>query len=630
KIRSKLLSTGQSISSMVSNSSNTHACSFRTALQQACSLDVDTSPAKTTGTGIMCTIGPASWSAKVIAEMVQAGMDIARLNLCHGTLEEHRRALKLIAEAEEKLRDDPEVSTWQHKPLGVAVDTRGSEIRTGALPEHGKLTDTVNLETDSLVTIDCSPTGAAQPITSTRLWVDFDNFAKIVQPGQAVYIDDGLLELRVESPRPADSAVDCLVIVGGQLGAARCVCLPGVDTGMPEVSQRDLDDLAALASDSGDDSLARIGIVMGSFVRSAETVRRLRQAATADGRPPPLVVAKIGDARGLQALEEILVEADGVLVARGDLGCELPQEKVFAVQKRITAVCSTSAKASICATHLLNSMLMRPRPTRAEASDVANAVLDGVDCLMLSGETAIGKYPVEAVRTLTKICREAEASLQPGQHLQRLRRQPLAPAAAGPLHSSAMAACEAAVRCRAAAILVATDHAELPRLTAMFRPPCPVLCVCRDEALCRGLNMWYGLHPVLYTEPAKSEWLLEAQDRIRYAGLRVAANDILDAGPANSQLFVILVEKSCPNSSDLMAIVPVERLLNFGANGALPTQSAGKILGVQLSTNMDAQAAADSLRNEDDWDGSRSSTFCGSSVNETVELGAQMPSEDMN
>uniref|UniRef100_A0A1I8I5E5 Pyruvate kinase n=1 Tax=Macrostomum lignano TaxID=282301 RepID=A0A1I8I5E5_9PLAT len=590
---------------MASNSSNTHACSFRTALQQACSLDVDTSPAKTTGTGIMCTIGPASWSAKVIAEMVQAGMDIARLNLCHGTLEEHRRALKLIAEAEEKLRDDPEVSTWQHKPLGVAVDTRGSEIRTGALPEHGKLTDTVNLETDSLVTIDCSPTGAAQPITSTRLWVDFDNFAKIVQPGQAVYIDDGLLELRVESPRPADSAVDCLVIVGGQLGAARCVCLPGVDTGMPEVSQRDLDDLAALASDSGDDSLARIGIVMGSFVRSAETVRRLRQAATADGRPPPLVVAKIGDARGLQALEEILVEADGVLVARGDLGCELPQEKacklsvpwgpalmaanlvlieltipfqVFAVQKRITAVCSTSAKASICATHLLNSMLMRPRPTRAEASDVANAVLDGVDCLMLSGETAIGKYPVEAVRTLTKICREAEASLQPGQHLQRLRRQPLAPAAAGPLHSSAMAACEAAVRCRAAAILVATDDAELPRLTAMFRPPCPVLCVCRDEALCRGLNMWYGLHPVLYTEPAKSEWLLEAQDRIRYAGLRVAANDILDAGPANSQLFVILVEKSCPNSSDLMAIVPVERLLNFGANGALPTQSAGKIL----------------------------------------------------
>ncbi len=424
-------------------------------------------------TKVICTLGPASSDPETIQALSRAGMDAARLNMSHSTPEQVRAVARSLRECAES----------SGKPLALLVDLRGPKLRVGELRSLRHLE-----EGERLV---LAPSEQAGP---DDLPVTYERLAEELAVDDRILLDDGRIELRVRGVAPP--RVEAEVVLGGAISGGKGINLPGVRVSAPALTKKDEADLE-LALEVGADCVAL------SFVRSAQDVRDLRSRLTEN----VLVMAKIEKEVALGEIDAIIEEADAVMVARGDLGTELPFEKVPLVQKRLVRKANTRYRPVVIATQMLESMVERPRPTRAEVSDVANAILDGTDAVLLAAETAIGRYPVAAVRALARVIREIESAssvLATGPAYD----VPAASAAeSGPTSSELAVACatlEAVRAIRAPAIVTLTSSGFTARVVSSRRPPVPILAVTDEPSVVRQLALVWGVAPLLC--PREASW----------------------------------------------------------------------------------------------------------------------------
>jgi pyruvate kinase len=423
-------------------------------------------------TKIVATIGPASGTAEGVRALVEAGMDAARLNLSHGSREEHAERARLVREAEAKLG----------RPLALIADLQGPKLRIGELA--GPVTLTAG--EDVVVVGKESSRDGELPVLPAVI-------GEVLQPGHEVLIDDGLVRLRVERVRRGRA--ECLVLAGGLVSSHKGVNVPGVPVPIPSLTRKDMDDLEfALALE--------VDYVALSFVRSAADVRDLKDLIHQAGSRAH-VIAKIEKAEAVDALQAVLEEADAVMVARGDMGVEIGPELVPLLQKRIIIAALDQGKPVITATQMLETMIHHPEPTRAEASDVANAILDGTSAVMLSGETAVGDFPIEAVATMARIARAVEPSLGYRHQLPEVEEQPTV----GQAMSNG--ACDLAEVLQASAILVPTFSGRTASAVARLRPRRPVLGLTHHEYAWRQMAIEWGVIPLRIPECADVEELWE-------------------------------------------------------------------------------------------------------------------------
>uniref|UniRef100_A0A8B9Y593 Pyruvate kinase n=1 Tax=Bos mutus grunniens TaxID=30521 RepID=A0A8B9Y593_BOSMU len=468
-----------------------------TFLEHLCLLDIDSEPVVARSTSIIATIGPASRSVERLKEMIEAGMNIARINFSHGSHEYHAESIANIREAVESFANSP----LSYRPVAIALDTKGPEIRTGIL--QGDPASEVEIVKGSRVLVTVDPEFQTRGDANT-VWVDYPNIVRLMPVGGRIYIDDGLISLVVKKIGP--EGLETEVENGGVLGSRKGVNLPGIQVDLPGLSEQDVQDLR-FGVEHG------VDIVFVSFVRKASDVAAVRDALGPEGQGIK-IVSKIENHEGVKKFNEILEVSDGIMVARGDLGIEIPAEKVFLAQKMMIGRCNLAGKPVVCATQMLESMITKPRPTRAETSDVANAVLDGADCIMLSGETAKGNFPVEAVKMQHAIAREAEAAVYHRQLFEELRRA--APLSRDPTEVTAIGAVEAAFKCCAGAIIVLTTTGRSAQLLSRYRPRATVIAVTRSAQAARQAHLCRGVFPVLYREPPEDIWADDVDRRVQF------------------------------------------------------------------------------------------------------------------
>jgi pyruvate kinase len=450
-------------------------------------------------TKIVCTIGPATSSPEMVDRLVAAGMDAARLNFSHGTHEEHGERARLVREAQARAG----------RPLALIADLQGPKVRVGDLDAPRIL-----VEGDEVMVVGgANGAGGDLPVMPAVL-------TEVLLPGHEVLIDDGLVRLRVDEVD--GERVRTTVLVGGAVGAHKGVNVPGVPIPVPTLTEKDLADLEFALS-------VGVDYVALSFVRSASDCHGLRELLNA-ADAKALVIAKVEKAEALEDLDSIVSAADAVMVARGDLGVEIGPAAVPLVQKRVIISALEHGKPAITATQMLESMISRPEPTRAEASDVANAVLDGTSALMLSGETAVGQYPVESVAFMDRISRAIEPSLPYRHELAQAADQSF------PTVGEAMsnAACDIAEVLGAAAILVPTFSGRTASAVARHRPRRPIIAVTHRRHAVQQLALEWGVVPAEMEEAANVEDLwTRSLAKARETGL-VAPGDrvVLTAGTA--------------------------------------------------------------------------------------------------
>lgn len=427
-------------------------------------------------TKIVCTIGPASEDIAVLSELLKAGMNVARLNFSHGTHEEHKQRIANIRLA----------SKETGIPVAIMLDTKGPEIRIGLL-EKGEV-DLIEGEEITLTTQEVL--GNKQ-----RIMVNYKNLPLELKPGTSILLDDGLLELRVE--KIEETEIHCVVVNGGVLSNRKKVNVPGVNINLPGLTEKDIDDIT-LGAQEGLDYIA------ASFIRSADDVIAIRKVL--EGMQTDIsIISKIENQQGVQNLDEIIKVSDGLMVARGDLGVEIPAEEVPIVQKKLIDKCNMAGKPVITATQMLDSMIRNPRPTRAEASDIANAIYDGTDAIMLSGETASGKYPLLAVQTMVRIARRTEESLN---WLEMSKKR--ASAVAGTTTEAISYATSATSHSLGAdAIITATKTGSTARMVSKYRPLVPIIAVTPSPQVFRQLLLVWGVYPLLAAETETTDSMID-------------------------------------------------------------------------------------------------------------------------
>jgi pyruvate kinase len=445
---------------------------------------------------IICTIGPACDSEEMIRDLMRTGMDVARLNFSHGTHAEHARRIDRLRRAAHELQ----------RTVCILQDLQGPKIRTGRLKEKKR----VLLKSGSVVTI--TPRKLAG--TATMISTDFQSLAQEVEPGSRVLLSDGRIELRVRSIRGAD--VECDVLNGGVLGEHQGINLPGAAMAIPALTDKDKRDLEFGLKHGVD-------VVALSFVRSADDIRLAKTLMRQLGKSVP-IVAKLEKPQAIERLEQILEVTNGVMIARGDLGVELPPERVPIIQKLVIQRAGVWRRPVITATQMLESMTENPRPTRAEASDVANAIFDGTDVVMLSGETASGRYPRETVAMMVRIILEAEASMAEMPPPPRRRREQHQYSVAETIcESIAHAAEDLPMR----AIAVFTESGNTARMLSKHRPKVCIYAFSRKPEVCNRMNALWGVHPVHKLEWESAEAMLRTAERELLPKGLLRAGDVL-------------------------------------------------------------------------------------------------------
>ncbi|MCC6544109.1 MAG: pyruvate kinase [Nitrospirae bacterium] len=415
-------------------------------------------------TKIVATLGPASNTVEIIEQLIRAGMDIARLNFSHGTTEDHRRLISNVHTASKKAGRD----------IGILLDLQGPKIRIGRLEK-----DSIFLEEGEQFTITTRDITGNEREVST----DYIPLPKELSVGSHILLDDGLLELEVLKTSETD--ILCKIIRGGRLTEKKGINVPGAQLSVPSLSEKDKDDLLTGIREGVD-------YVAISFIRSADDVKSVKDIVKREGASIP-VIAKIEKPEAVDKLDEILKVADAIMVARGDLGVELPPEEVPIIQKEIIRRCNKEGVPVITATQMLESMIHHPRPTRAEASDVANAVIDGTDAIMLSGETAVGKYPVEAVSMMNRIAIATETRL-----LKTLKTAPEEIKVWGDAeHAIAHAVYFTAMDINATAIVAFTRSGGTARIISKYRPAIPIIGVTHNSPILKRFSLYWGVCGVL-------------------------------------------------------------------------------------------------------------------------------------
>ena len=428
-------------------------------------------------TKIICTLGPASSKKSVLRSMIRSGMDIARFNFSHGSHEEHGVRADMIKNLREEL----------NIPVAMLLDTKGPEIRTKRLKDGKK----VMLQTGSKFIL----TTGDYVGDENKVAITYDMLYKDVKKGGKILIDDGLIELEIEDIKNGD--IHCKVLNGGELGERKGVKVPYVKLKLPGITEQDKEDIIFGIHQEFD-------FIAASFVRNAKVIREIRQILAENNASDIGIIAKIENAEGVENIDEIIQAADGIMVARGDLGVEIPASEVPHIQKEIIRKCNENYVPVITATQMLDSMIRNPRPTRAEVTDVANAIYDGTDAIMLSGETAAGKYPVEALKMMVQIAQTTEPHLNYKIHVKgrNMYRQGRVSSAVG------MAAVRTARELQAKAIVTPTMAGKTALLISNFRPEVPIYAITPNERVQHRLQLLWGVYPLKGYEKDSTEHII--------------------------------------------------------------------------------------------------------------------------
>ncbi|AEB06441.1 pyruvate kinase [Coriobacterium glomerans PW2] len=445
-------------------------------------------------TKIVCTMGPACDDDDILRDMIKAGMNVARFNFSHGSYEEHHERIERVRRLSREL----------NQPIGILLDTKGPEIRTGLLKDHQK----ISVKTGDKIIVTAAPTTEQNLGDASHISLDHMNLPNEVKPGSMILIDDGIVGLEVESIDGQD--IHCVVKNNGEIGERKGVNVPNVEINLPAITERDHEDILFGLNEG-------IDYIAASFIRDGKAVREIRELCDANGGEHVGIFPKIESALGVENFDEILKESNGIMVARGDLGIEIEPQLVPHIQKEIIAKCNAVYKPVITATQMLDSMIRNPRPTRAEVADVANAIYDGTDAVMLSGESAAGKYPVEAVRMQASIAIETEKFLSAHAELKV------------PEHSHGtrvinnvvgLSAVNMATTVGARCITLPTTTGRTARLISHFRPNIPIVAFSRHDWAVQQMIMYWGVDPYLasITQMNASETITAAVEAAKERG----------------------------------------------------------------------------------------------------------------
>ncbi|GAW16761.1 hypothetical protein ANO14919_061980 [Xylariales sp. No.14919] len=458
---------------------------------------------------IICTIGPKTNSVEAINKLRSAGLNVVRMNFSHGSYEYHQSVID-NARAAEKAQVG--------RPVAIALDTKGPEIRTGNTKGDEDLPlsagTIMNFTTDEQYIAACD---------TANMYVDYKNITKVIAPGRIIYVDDGILAFEVLEVVD-HKTVKVKALNNGFISSRKGVNLPDTDVDLPALSEKDKNDLRFGVKNNVD-------MVFASFIRRGQDIRDIRDVLGEDGKHIQ-IIAKIENRQGIDNFREILRETDGVMVARGDLGIEIPAAEVFAAQKKLIAMCNIAGKPVICATQMLESMIKNPRPTRAEVSDVGNAITDGADCVMLSGETAKGSYPDKAVSEMHEACIKAENSIPYVSHFEELCSIVKRPVSV--TESIAMAAVRASLDLNAGGIIVLSTTGDSARLLSKYRPVCPIFMITRTASASRYSHLYRGVYPFLFPEKKpdfdKVNWQEDVDKRISWGISNALRLNVLTLG----------------------------------------------------------------------------------------------------
>lgn len=440
-------------------------------------------------TKIVCTMGPNTDNKDIMEALVKNGMNVARFNFSHGDYEEQRNRMNLLKRVREE----------QGKPVATLLDTKGPEIRTGVL-ENGKKVMLSEGADFTLYTEEIVGNASGCSITYAGLTED-------VEQGNRILIDDGLIELEVKEV--TENAIHCHVVNGGELGEKKGINVPNVKVNLPVVTEKDKADIIFGIEQ-------KIDFIAASFIRNAEGVKEIRKILKEHHAEDIAIIAKIENAEGLENIDEIIEVADGIMVARGDLGVEIPAPQVPHIQKMIIHKCNANYIPVITATQMLDSMIRNPRPTRAEVTDVANAIYDGTDAIMLSGETAAGKYPVEALKMMNEIAENTEQYVNYDQYIMHrtMYKKTKISSAIG------IASVRTARNIEADCIATPTMSGKTARLISSFRPVMPIYAITPNERVERKMQLYWGVTPLKgYTRDTAENVILNAMETLKEKNL---------------------------------------------------------------------------------------------------------------
>lgn len=419
-------------------------------------------------TKIVCTIGPATKKVEILKEIINMGMDVARINFSHGSHSEHKETIEMVRQASKELS----------KPIGIMLDTRGPEIRIGTFKNSPILLK----QGDDFTLTSQDIEGTQEGVSIT-----YKELPKEISPGSRILMDDGLISMIVE--RTDGTNIYCKVEIGGELSNRKGVNIPNFKLNLPAITEKDLEDiLFGIGMD--------VDFIAASFIRKSEDVIEIRKILEDNGAGHIKIISKIESQEGVDNLDMIGETSDGIMVARGDLGVEIPAEEVPLVQKRIICLCNRLGKPVITATQMLDSMIRNPRPTRAEANDVANAIFDGTDAVMLSGETAAGKYPVESVEMMAKIALRTEKEIKQREWAVQMGKFSVT-------DTMSSATCSIAKELNTSAIITSTKSGYTARMVSRYKPEAFIIAVTPEERVVRNLTLTWGVVP-LQVKPTES------------------------------------------------------------------------------------------------------------------------------